>query len=56
VRDAAGGQRQRRDAEEDDEQDREAFLVEQVDQAADRVLARPREPVAQVLRKGVRRC
>ena len=35
VRRAAGGQGQRRDAEQDDEEDREALLLEQLDEAAD---------------------
>ena len=52
------GQRQRRDAEQQDEDEREALLLEDVDQAAERLLAFGRQPaldlVADLLRRGAR--
>ena len=44
VRDAPGRQRQRRHAEQQHEQDREALLFEQLDQAADRLAVLALEP------------
>jgi hypothetical protein len=58
VRGAAGRQRQRGDAEQDDEEDREALLLEELDEAGDRLLAvalQPaREPLADRLLLGGR--
>jgi hypothetical protein len=48
VGDAAGRQGQRRDAEQYDEQQREALLLEEVDEAADRLVAVPAGPVAEL--------
>jgi hypothetical protein len=48
VGDAARGQRQRGDAEQDDEEQRETLFLEEVDEAADRLVAFPAGPVAEL--------
>jgi hypothetical protein len=48
VGDAARRQRQRRDAEQDDEEEGEALFLEEVDEAADRLVAVPARPVAEL--------
>jgi hypothetical protein len=45
VGDAARRQRQRRDRQQEDEEDGETLLLEDVDEAADRVRLRATEPV-----------
>jgi hypothetical protein len=49
VRGAAGRQRQRRDGEQDDEEDREALLPEQLDEARDGLLAVAGEPALELV-------
>ena len=54
VRGAAGGQRQRRDAEQDDEEDREALLLEELDEAGDGLVAVARQPARELIADGGR--
>jgi hypothetical protein len=49
VRGAAGRQWQRRDGEQDDEEDREALLPEQLDQARDGLLAVAGKPALELV-------
>jgi len=44
----AGGERQRRHAEKQDEDEREALLLDQVDQAAERLVALALQPPFQL--------
>jgi hypothetical protein len=46
---AAGRQRERRDAEQDDEEDREALLLEELDEAGDGLVAVARQPALELL-------
>jgi hypothetical protein len=49
VRGAAGRQGERRHSEQDDEEDREALLLEELDEARDRLLAVALQPAGEPL-------
>jgi hypothetical protein len=49
VRGPARRQRQRGDAEQDDEEDREALLLEELDEAGDGLVAIARQPALELL-------